>query len=178
MRLEQRNRYLLAEHSVIGTQGFRRLKLSKRRLNLVIHDFEPGWDTYIERPGYQAEADIGFEDVSTGEYEAVLVLGGRAPEYLRNNPRVIAIVKEFHSSGKGVFAVCHGIQVLVSAGLARGACMTAYEHIRFEIEACGGRYSTKQAVRDKNVITAQTWMSHPELYREIFAWLGRSPAHA
>jgi protease I len=145
---------------------------SKRRLNLVIHDFAPGWDTYIERTGYLVESHITFDDVVVEEYEAILVLGGRAPEYLRNDRKLLAIVEQFREQDRWIFAICHGIQVLISAGLARGAVMTAYEHIRYEIEAGGGTYSTEQAVRDGKILTAQTWQSHPEFYREVFACLG------
>lgn len=145
---------------------------SKRWLNLVIHDFEPGWDTYIERPGYKMESRLTFEEVVVGDYEAILIIGGRAPEYLRNNACLLSIVKDFHAAGKWVLAICHGIQVLISAGLAKGNCLTAYEHIRYEIEAGGGTYSTEQAVRDGRIITGQTWQSHPEFYREVFACLG------
>lgn len=147
---------------------------SKRRLHLVIHDFEPGWDTYIERQGYVVESHSTFEEVAVDDYEAVLVLGGRAPEYLRNNPRLLAIIREFQAQDKWIFAICHGIQVLISAGLVRDRVMTAYEHIRYEIEAGGGTYSTQQAVRDGKVVTAQTWQSHPEFYRELFACLGET----
>src|SRR4051794_36956360 len=66
---------------------------SRRRLHLVMHDFEPGWDTYIERPGYGLDADIGFDQISVSEYEALLILGGRAPEYLRNDKRLIGVPK-------------------------------------------------------------------------------------
>jgi protease I len=149
---------------------------SKRRLHLVIHDFEPGWDTYVERPGYLVESHLTFEEVDVDEYDAVLVLGGRAPEYLRNDRRLLSIIRTFREQDKWIFAICHGIQVLISAGLARGAVMTAYEHIRYEIEAGGGTYSTEQAVRDGKVVTAQTWQSHPEFYREVFACLGAPQA--
>lgn len=144
---------------------------SKRRLHLVIHDFEPGWDTYIERQGYQVESQITFDEVDVSDYEAILVIGGRAPEYLRNDRRLLALIQEFRDQDKWIFAICHGIQVLITAGLARGAEMTAYEHIRYEIEAGGGTYSTLQAVRDGKVVTGQTWQSHPEFYREVFACL-------
>jgi protease I len=144
---------------------------SLRRLHLVIHDFEPGWDTYVERPGYQVESHITFEDVRVDDYEAILVLGGRAPEYLRNNRTLIGLVQAFHTREKWVFAICHGIQVLITAGLARNTQMTAYEHVRFEIEACGGTYCTEQAVRDGRIVTGQTWQSHPEFYREVFSCL-------
>jgi protease I len=105
------------------------------------------------------------------DYQAVLLIGGRAPEYLRNNAKVLEIIREFHAQGKWIFALCHGIQVLISAGLAKGRRLTAYEHIRYEIESNGGTFSTQQAVRDGKIVTAQTWQSHPEFYREIFACL-------
>ncbi len=147
---------------------------SKRRLNLVMHDFEVGWDTYIERPGYCLPSDLTFEEVIVNNYDAILLLGGRAPEYLRNNAALLEIVREFDRQGKWVFAICHGIQILVTAGLADNRCLTAYEHVRTEIEMGGGTYSTKQAVRDKNMVTAQTWQSHPDFYREVFACLNEA----
>ena len=81
---------------------------SRRRLHLVMHDFEPGWDTYIERPGYGLEADVAFEEVDPAGYDAILLLGGRAPEYLRNNTRLLELVRGFDEAGKWIFAICHG----------------------------------------------------------------------
>lgn len=144
---------------------------SKRSLHLVIHDFEPGWDTYIERKGYAMASELTFEEVEVDQYEAILLLGGRAPEYLRNNQKLLDIVRAFHKQGKWVFAICHGIQILITAGLAKGNCLTAYEHVRAEIELGGGTYGTAQAVRDGNIVTGQTWQSHPEFYREVFKCL-------
>src|ERR1039457_3081654 len=112
-----------------------------------------------------------FEDVRVEEYRAVLVLGGRAPEYLRNNARVIEIVREFDRQGKWVFAICHGVQILAAAGLARGKRVTCYEHVRLEAEQAGGTFVDEQTVRDGRIVTAQTWQSHPSFYREIFAQL-------
>jgi protease I len=144
---------------------------SKRRLHLVMHDFEPGWDTYVERQGYGLESQATFEEVSAGQFDAILILGGRAPEYLRNDARLLALTRDFHSAGKWVFAICHGIQVLVAAGLVKDRCVTCYEHVRYEVESVGGTYSTQQAVRDGQIVTGQTWQSHPEFYREVFACL-------
>ena len=144
---------------------------SKRRLHLVIHDFEPGWDTYIERPGYGLEAQIAFDDVVAADYTAILLLGGRAPEYLRNNARLLELVRAFDAAGKWIFAICHGIQVLVAAGLVKARCVTCYEHVRNEVEIAGGTWSPQQAVRDGRIVSAQTWQSHPEFYREVFACL-------
>jgi len=145
---------------------------SRRRLHLVIHDFEPGWDTYVERPGYGAEADLTFDEVRVDEYEAVLVLGGRAPEYLRHDARVLDIVRAFDRAERWVFAICHGVQILAAAGLVSGRRVTAYENCRWEIEAAGATYITdEQAVRDGRIVTGQTWQSHPEFYRRVFACL-------
>jgi deglycase len=145
---------------------------SRRRLHLVIHDFEPGWDTYVERPGYGAEADLTFDQVRVDDYQAILVLGGRAPEYLRHDPRVLDIVRAFHQKDKWVFAICHGVQILAAAGLIGGRRVTAYENCRWEIEASGATYiSTDQAVRDGRFVTGQTWQSHPEFYRLVFECL-------
>jgi len=142
---------------------------SVRRLNLVIHDFEPGWDTYVERMGYILESEISFDDVSPADYSAVLIPGGRAPEYLRNNSRVISLIKEFYTSGKFVFAICHGVQVLLPAGLVDGRKVACYEHVKFEVESCGGIYVTPdQAVKDGKVVTGKTWQSQPEFYRLVF----------
>jgi protease I len=145
---------------------------SKKRLHLVIHDFEEGWDTYIERQGYGVESHLTFDEVDVADYEAVLLIGGRAPEYLRNHARVLDIVRAFDAEGKWVFAICHGVQILATAGLVTDARVTAYEHVRTEVEASGGTYiSTCEAVRDGRVVTGQTWQSHPEFYREVFQCL-------
>ena len=137
-------------------------------MNLVIHDFEPGWDTYVERKGYILESDISFDEVSPADYKAVLCIGGRAPEYLRNDRRVINIVKEFYDSGKYVFAICHGVQILVTAGLVEGRNISCYASIKFEAESCGGVYITPdEAVKDGRIVTGKTWQSHPEFYKIV-----------
>jgi protease I len=141
-------------------------------MNLVIHDFEPGWDTYVERKGYIVESQISFDDVDAGDYRAVLFPGGRAPEYLRNNPRVISLAKEFYSSGKYVFAICHGVQILVTAGLVNKRRIACYEHVKFEVESCGGIYITpEEAVKDGTIVSGKTWQSHPEFYQIVFSCL-------
>ena len=101
----------------------------------------------------------------------MLLLGGRAPEFLRHIPRVVQIVQQFAGSGKPVFSICHGIQILVAADLLAGRTVTCYVHVRSEAERAGAHYSTEQAVRDGNIVSAQTWESHPEFYREVFACL-------
>lgn len=145
---------------------------SVKRLNLVMHDFEPGWDTYVERQGYLIESEISFDDVDTNDYMALLIPGGRAPEFLRNDQRVINIVKAFFESNKYLFAICHGVQILVTAGLVDKRKIACYEHVKFEVEACGGIYITPdEAVQDGKIITGKTWQSQPEFYRIVFKCL-------
>lgn len=141
---------------------------SVRRLHLVMHDFEPGWDTYIERTGYGCESTLAIADARMEDFDAILLIGGRAPEYLRHDEKLIALVQAFHAAGKWVWAICHGIQVLVAANLVKDRCVTCYEHVRYEVQQGGGTWDKRQAVRDGRIITAQTWQSHPELYRLIF----------
>ena len=153
---------------------------SVKPMNLVIHDFEPGWDTYVERKGYLVESNISFEDVNVDDYEAVLCPGGRAPEYLRNDQRVIEIIKEFKASDKYIFAICHGVQILLTAGLVDQKQVACYEHVKFEVESCGGVYvSPDEAIQDGMIVTGKTWQSHPEFYRLVFKCLeSREPVPA
>lgn len=144
---------------------------SKRRLHLVMHDFEPGWDTYVERQGYGLDAQATLDELQARDLDAILLLGGRAPEYLRHNQHLLGVIREMDSAGKWIFSVCHGIQVLIAAGVVSGRSVTCYEHIRSEVESAGGRFVEEQAARDGHIVSAQTWESHPELYREIFRCL-------
>lgn len=117
---------------------------SRRRLHMAMHDFEPGWDTYVERPGYGVNADAAVADVTADRFDA---------------------------QSKGLFAICHGIQVFSAAGIVRGRKVTCYEHVRSEAEQAGAEWLPAQAVRDGRMVTAQTWESHPEFYREAMACL-------
>ena len=144
---------------------------SRRRLHMVIHDVEPGWDTYVERPGHSVEAHIAITAVAAKEFAAIVVLGGRAPEYLRNDASLLSLVREFAAQNKCVCAIGHGIQVLVAAELIGGHTVTGHQHLCAEVERAGGKYSEKPVVRDGRMITAQSWKSHPEFYREVFACL-------
>ena len=145
---------------------------ARKRLHLVLHDVEPGWETYTEKPGHNMDADVAITAVSAREFAAVLILGGRAPEYLRNDSSLLSLVREFAAHDKLICAIGHGIQVLIAAELVKGRTVTGHAHVRVEVERSGGVYSHKQAVRDGKLITAQSWTSQPDFYREIFACLG------
>ena len=146
-----------------------------KRMNLVIHDFEPGWDTYVERKGYLVESHISFDQVNPDDYQALLFPGGRAPEYLRNDVRVINIAKAFYNSNKYIFAICHGSQILITAGLVDKRKIACYEHVKFEVESCGGIYAGEiEAIQDGKIVTGKTWQSHPQFYKLVFSCLEES----
>jgi len=145
----------------------------RKRLHGVIHDFDPDWNTYVERPGYRIPSDVTFSQIKVAEYEAVMLIGGRAPEFLRHEPRVIRIVREFHRRGKWIFSICHGIQILIAAGLVKGRRLTCYRNVRLELEQGGGIWVDRESVVDGRMITSQTWESHPEFYRDIFKHFGK-----
>lgn len=140
----------------------------KKLIHGVIHDFEPGWNTYIEKPGYLIQCDASFDEVAAKDYQAVLLIGGRAPEFLRHEPKLIRLVQDFARQDKWIFAICHGIQILIAAGLVTGKRLTCYRNVRFELQQAGAKWIDRQSVVDGKIITAQTWESHPDFYRDIF----------
>lgn len=143
----------------------------KKLLHGVIHDFEPDWNTYVERPGYRIPSDLAFARVKVADYAGVMLIGGRAPEFLRHDARLIRIVREFHRRDKWIFSICHGIQILIAAGLVKGRTLTCYRNVRLELEQAGGTWVDRQSVADGKIITSQTWESHPDFYRDIFKHL-------
>ncbi len=126
----------------------------------------------MERKGYLVSSEMSFDDVKPEEFDAVLCPGGRAPEYLRNDTRVMKIIDHFHKSDKYIFAICHGVQILVTAGLVDQKKVACYEHVKFEVESCGGLYvNDEEAVIDGRIVTGKTWQSHPEFYKAVFECL-------
>src|SRR5262249_49857294 len=103
---------------------------SRRILHLVVHDYEPEWDTYIERPGHALQADVAITAVSAREFAAIVILGGRAPEYLRNDSSLLALVREFAGQDKWICAIGHGVQVLVAGGMLKGLLTACHPNIR------------------------------------------------
>lgn len=142
----------------------------------AIHDFE-GDQTYTEKPGHNFALNADFDLVNTANYDALVIPGGRAPEYIRLNPRVIEIVREMNASGKPIAAVCHGQQVLVTAGVIKGKSCTAYPAVRPDVEAAGGVWcevngTFSNACVDGNLVTGPAWPAHPEWMRKFLVMLG------
>lgn len=140
---------------------------AKRVLNSVVHDFEPGWDTYIEKPGYRIPADIAFRDVKPADYDGVILSGGRAPEYLRNDPELKRIVLDFVESKKPIAALCHGSLILAAVDALEGRTVATYEALAPDMELAGARFRNTEVVVDGNLVTSRTWMDLPFFMREF-----------
>ncbi|MDA0660698.1 MAG: DJ-1/PfpI family protein [Planctomycetota bacterium] len=144
----------------------------------AVHDFE-GHQTYSEKPGHRFRLNGNFADVIPSTFDALVIPGGRAPEYLRLNERVLAIVSEFMNADKPVAAICHGAQILAAAGVLKGRSCSCYPACRFEVEMAGGHYVSPSADFDSvhvdgNLITAPAWPAHPAWMR---AFSQRLDAH-
>ena len=139
---------------------------AKKLLKSVVHDFEPGWDTYVEKRGYHIPADIAFADVHP-EYDGVILSGGRAPEYLRNDPRLKKIVRHFVEAKKPIAALCHGVLILAAIDGLRGGTVSTYEALAPDVEIAGGKLKDTEVMVDGNLVTSRTWMDLPFFMREF-----------
>jgi protease I len=142
----------------------------------AVHDFD-GFQTYSEKPGHNFGLNSDFASVDTTAYDALVIPGGRAPEYLRLNGRVLEIVQEFNSAGKPIAAICHGLQILAAAKVLEGRTCSAYPACRFEVEMNGGTFveaneTFSNAHVDGNLVTAPAWPAHPEWIRAFLKILG------
>jgi protease I len=140
----------------------------------AIHDFE-GAQTYSEKPGHRFTLNATFDALRPEDYDALVIPGGRAPEYLRMDPRVIKAVQHFAQANKPIAAVCHAAQLLAAADVIRGRRISAYPACAAEVRLAGGEYAEidiSQAVTDGNFVTAPAWPAHPAWMRQFLAVLG------
>jgi protease I len=140
----------------------------------AVHDFE-GQQTYSEKPGHRFTLNASFDEAKPERYHALLIPGGRAPEYLRTDARVIALVQQFSRDNKPIAAVCHGAQLLAAAGVIRGKRVSAYPACAPEVTLAGADYAQiplDQAVTDGVLVTAPAWPAHPAWLAQFLAVLG------
>ena len=156
-------------HAVCPDKG------SGERIKTAIHDFR-GDQTYLEERGHDFELTHGFDDVDPAEYDALVVPGGRAPEYLRGYEGVLDVVRHFFDADKPVATLCHGPQVLAAAGVLEGYEMTSYPAVRPEVEAAGCSW-VDDVTTDRNLVTAQAWPDHPEWLAQFLDLLGTEIDH-
>ncbi|MBX3619632.1 MAG: DJ-1/PfpI family protein [Rhizobacter sp.] len=149
-------------------------KKAGEQVMTAVHDFE-GAQTYSEKPGHRFALNASFADVKAESYDALLIPGGRAPEYLRMNKQVLAIVQHFSRADKPIAAVCHGAQLLAAAGVIRGKRVSAYPACAAEVELAGATYAdiaVDQAVTDGKLVTAPAWPAHAAWLAQFLAVLG------
>ena len=134
----------------------------------AVHDFE-GHQTYSEKRGHNFALNADFDQVKASEYDALVIPGGRAPEYIRLNPAVLEMVRHFSEAGKPIAAICHGAQVLAAAGVVQGKSCSAYPAVGPDVTSAGGTYMEipiDGVHVDGNLVTAPAWPAHP-------AWLAK-----
>ena len=149
-------------------------KKAGEQVRTAIHDFE-GDQTYSEKPGHNFTLNASFDDIDPASYDALVIPGGRAPEYLRLNPKVLATVRHFAEAGKPIAAICHGAQLLSAAGVLKGRSCSAYPACGPEVTAAGGKFAdipVDQAHVDGNLVTAPAWPAHPDWLAKFLKVLG------
>jgi protease I len=149
-------------------------KKAGEKIRTAVHDFE-GDQTYSEKQGHQFTLNFTFDDIRPQDYDALLLPGGRAPEYIRLNSRVLEFVRHFFETNKPVAAICHAAQILVAAGVLRGRSCSAYPAIGPDITACGGHFKEvpiDKAFVDGNLVTSPAWPAHPDWLAKFLKVLG------
>ena len=149
-------------------------KKAGQTVRTAMHDFE-GDQTYSEKPGHNFALNADFDAVKADDYDALVIPGGRAPEYLRLDPQVIAVVQHFAKANKPIAAICHGAQLLAAAGVLAGRRCSAYPACAPEVKAAGGSYAeipVDQAHTDGNLVTAPAWPAHPAWLAQFLQVLG------
>src|SRR5690606_17642444 len=140
----------------------------------AVHDFV-GDQTYRETPGHNFGITADFDAVHPATYDGLYIAGGRAPEYIRLNKRVLEITRHFFDENKPVAAICHGIQILTAAKVLSGRTLTAYVAVGPDIELAGGTWKNipaTEAIVDGNLVTSPAWPGHPAILKEFYRLLG------
>jgi protease I len=144
------------------------------KVRTAVHDFE-GDQTYSEKPGHKFTLNATFSEAKPADYDALVIPGGRAPEYLRLDENVLRVVRHFAEADKPIAAICHGAQLLAAAGLLKGKGCTAYPAVGPEVKAAGGKWidiAVDQAHVDGGLVTAPAWPAHPRWLAKFLQVLG------
>jgi protease I len=149
-------------------------KKSGESVRTAIHDFE-GDQTYSEKRGHNFSLNATFDQIKEQDYDALVLPGGRAPEYIRLNPRVLEIVRHFANAKKPIAAICHAAQILAAAGVLKGRKCSAYPAVGPDVTTAGGTFADigiTEAVVDANLVTAPAWPAHPAWLAKFLVVLG------
>lgn len=149
-------------------------KKAGESVKTAVHDME-GDQTYTEKRGHNFTLNASFDEVKAEDYDALVIPGGRAPEYIRLNDKVLQIARHFAKENKPIAAICHGIQVLIAADVVRGRSCSAYPAIGPDVRMAGGEYVNipmDRAHVDGNIVTAPAWPAHPDWLAKFLKVLG------
>jgi len=149
-------------------------KKAGEKVRTAVHDFE-GDQTYSEKPGHNFTLNASFDEVKAEDYDALVIPGGRAPEYIRLDERVLKVVRHFATKNKPIAAICHGPQVLAAAGMLEGKGCSAYPAVGPDVARAGGKYAdipVDKAYVDGNLVTAPAWPAHPDWLAKFLRMLG------
>ncbi len=151
-------------------------KKSGEKVRTAVHDFE-GDQTYTEKRGHDFALNATFSEIKPEAYDALVIPGGRAPEYLRLNSRLLDVVRHFATANKPIASICHGAQILAAADVVKGRKVSAYPAVGPEVTMAGGTFVNvgfEEAVTDGNLVTGPAWTAHVEWLRQFLAVLGTS----
>ena len=149
-------------------------KRAGQTVRTAIHDFE-GDQTYSEKPGHNFKLNASFDEIQLERYDALIVPGGRAPEYIRLNSQVLDIVRHFANADKPIAAICHGAQVLAAAGVLRGKSCSCYPAVAPDVTSVGGTFidlAMDQAYTFGKLVSAPAWPAHPAWLSQFLKVLG------
>jgi protease I len=149
-------------------------KKAGEKIKTAIHDFE-GDQTYTEKPGHNFALNASFAGVRTGDYDVLMIAGGRAPEYLRLDNRLIDIVRSFAAANKPIAAICHAAQILAAADVIRGRRVSGYSACAPEVRLAGAEFvdtAPDRAIRDGNLVSGFAWSAHPQFLALFLEVLG------
>ena len=149
-------------------------KKAGEKVRTAVHDFE-GDQTYTEKRGHDFALNATFSQIRAEDYDALVIPGGRAPEYLRLNSKLLEVVRHFAEENKPIAAICHGAQVLTAADVVKGKRVSAYPAVAPEVTIAGGEFvnvGLEEAVTDGNLVTGPAWTAHVEWLRQFLAVLG------
>lgn len=149
----------------------------RRTYHLVQHEHDPGWDITVESPGYTLASDVAFAEVNPDEYIGLVLPGGRAPEFLRYDQHLVAIVRDFFAKGKPVASICHGIEILATAGVIRGLEVTTIPRCRFDAESVGATYVDAPLVVSGNLYCCRFKRECAPWMKAFVAALAAWPQH-
>jgi len=149
-------------------------KAAGDKVRTAVHDFE-GDQTYSEKPGHNFQLNKTFSEINEAEYDGLVIPGGRAPEYIRPNPRGLEITRHFFETNKPVAVICHGAQVLAAAGVLKGRTCSAYPAVGPDVTSAGAEYASipvNEAITDGNLVSAPAWPAHPAWLSQFMKLLG------